>query len=130
MSNFNLKESIPGNPCPESMQLTSNGVKGNFTCYTGIQGDYWISITPSINVTGYGLTEEEARACLKENFDFFSQSLFQLNPKQRVLELKKLGWIVDRFFKKRFSKSYVVDNGVLQGFDHPEQVKKSDLEVA
>jgi hypothetical protein len=44
-------------------------------------------------------------------------------------ELKKLGWTKHKYFKKQYSSSFVDENGVLQNFDFPEQVKKTILEA-
>jgi hypothetical protein len=99
-------------------------------CFTGEQGEFWVSIIPSLNVSGYGNNEEEAIEDLRFNFNVMCHDLFAINEIQRKAELNKLGWNINKFFKKRYSKAFVDENGILQNFDHPELVKKSILETA
>lgn len=129
MSQFNLKEFSKKRFQQEKLTLGPHTLKASLNCYTGVQGEFWVSIVPSLNVSGYGTNEEEARESLKENMDVFCEDLFNLKPDRRMIELNKLGWHSGTFFKKRLSSSFVDENGVLQGFDHPEQVKKNILET-
>ena len=129
MSEFTVIEKVEGKKYFESIVLKPNSLTGFFSCYSGLQGDYWVSIIPSMNVTGYGETMEESRESLRENLEILCDDLFELTKEQRILELKKMGWEKHKFFNKRFSKSYVDENGVLQDFDHPEQVRKSYVQA-
>ncbi len=114
----------------EKLTVTPNGIKGLFKAFTGESGEYWVSILPSLNVSGYGKTEEEALENLKENSDLFWQDIYSLGEIGRNAELKKLGWTVNRIFKKKFSKAFIDEKGVLQNFDHPEKVKQNLLQSA
>ena len=133
MSHINIKVSSDKqnyNTFEEKIRLAHNGLTGNLKCYTGEQGEFWVSIIPSLNVSGYGQTEEDSIEDLKVNVTTLCDDLFQIDDVQRKIELSKLGWAVNKFFRKRFSKAYVDENGLLQNFDHPEKVKKSILEAA
>ena len=55
--------------------------------------------------------------------------LFSLKPEQRITELKKMGWHNDTLFRKQFSSAFVDENGVLQNFDFPTEVKKTSTEL-
>ena len=114
----------------EKITLGPNGLKGIFKCYSGKSGDYWVSVIPSLNTSGYGSTEEESREDLKYNMDIFCEDLFNLDKVSRNRELQNLGWRKDKYFGKRYSSAYVDENGVLQNFDSPEEVKQSLLETA
>ncbi|WP_405199067.1 hypothetical protein [Christiangramia sp. LLG6405-1] len=114
----------------ERITVKANGLKGNFICLSGKSGDFWVSVIPSLNTSGYGSTEEESKEDLKYNLDLFCEDLFALDRVSMNRELSKLGWSRDKFFKKRYSSSYVDENGVLQNFDSPKDVKKSVLETA
>lgn len=58
------------------------------------------------------------------------EDIFQLSPKKKEAVLKNMVWEKNKFFKKRFSTAFVDENGVLQNFDSPKQVKKAILEPA
>ncbi|MBB3125245.1 hypothetical protein FHS04_002789 [Mesoflavibacter sabulilitoris] len=112
----------------EYLKLSRTGLKGKFLNFTGKSGDHWISIIPSLNVSGYGDTEQDSIKDLEYNLKILCEDLFSLNETQRDLELKKMGWERNKIFKKQYSSAYVDENGVLQNFDSPSQVKKSILE--
>lgn len=113
----------------EKIKLSSHVITGNLKCYTGEQGEFWVSIIPSLNVSGYAKTEKESLDDLKMNVLVFCEDLFNINESQRKAELRNLGWTISKLFKKQFSKSYIDENGVLQNFDFPERVKKSIFEA-
>lgn len=115
---------------PEFLKLVPKGVKGKFLVFTGKSGEHWVSIIPSLNVSGYGETEEDAIKDSQYNLRVLFEDLYELTAVQRNSELKKLGWSQHKIFKKQYSSAYVDENGVLQNFDSPSQVKKSLLEPA
>ncbi|WP_456867902.1 hypothetical protein [Galbibacter sp. BG1] len=112
------------------LKLTHDGLKGKLLNFTGKSGEYWVSIIPSLNVSGYGDTEKEAIKDLEYNLKVLCDDLFKLSQGQRDAELKNLGWSRNKFFKQQYSSAYVDDKGVLQNFDSPKQVKKTILEPA
>ena len=113
----------------EKLTLKPHGIKGHFNLFTGKSGEYWVSIVPALNTSGYGKTEEEAQSDLKYNLNLFCKDLFSLKPEQRIAELKKMGWHNDKLFRKQFSSAFVDENGVLQHFDFPTEVKKTSTEL-
>jgi predicted RNase H-like HicB family nuclease len=114
----------------ESLKMSSDVVEGFLKTFTGQQGEFYVSIVPALNVSGYGKDEAEALESLEENLNTFFDDLFELSEVDRHKEVMKLGWVRDRFFKKRFSSSFIDENGVLQNFDFPEKVTKSILQAA
>ncbi|MBO9612898.1 MAG: hypothetical protein J7619_09400 [Dyadobacter sp.] len=115
---------------PENLRVSKDGLAGRLKVFTGQQGDFVVSIVPSLNVSGYGHTEAEAMESLRETLGTFFIDLFELPEVQRHRELNKLGWEAEPMFKKKFSKAFIDQNGVLQDFDNPEQVKTSILTAA
>jgi hypothetical protein len=114
----------------ENLKVSPTGLVGKLNVLSGEQGEFWLCIIPSLNVSGYGKNEEEATESLKENIHTFCEDLFSISQVQRNLELKKLGWEPNKFFRKKYSKAYVDENGVLQNFNNPAQVKRKVLEAA
>lgn len=114
----------------EHLKLTSNRLKGELLNFTGKSGDHWISIIPSLNVSGYGDSESEALEDLKYNLKVLCEDLFELTQDQRDTELKKMGWSRNKFFGKKYASVYVDENGVLQNFDSPKEVKKTIMKPA
>jgi hypothetical protein len=58
------------------------------------------------------------------------EAWFSVSPLERHLELRKLGWTNSAFFKRKYSKAFVDENGVLQNFSHPEKVQRAVLVAA
>jgi predicted RNase H-like HicB family nuclease len=127
---FNIGADGSGVGLEEKLTLKPDELAGCFKSYTGESGDFWVSIIPSLNVSGYGETAEEAQQDLKDNLNIMLEALFEVSELERHLELKKLGWVNNRMFKKKYSKAYVDENGVLQNFSHPDRVRKEVLVAA
>ena len=87
-------------PKPETLRLTKNGIKGWLRNFTGMQGEHFVSIIPSLNVSGYGFTESEAIESLKDNLHTFFSDLFALTEVQRRKEISTMGWEVNTIFNK------------------------------
>ena len=130
MSNFSFSQNTNSLFKVENIKLSPTELVGKLNTLTGEQGEYWVSIVPSLNVSGYGKTEDEANESLKENLHLFCEDLFALPKYQRTAELRKLGWAPNKIFKKKYSKAYVDENGVLQNFNNPDLVKRRILEAA
>lgn len=98
----------------ENINISQGSIRIRVNTITGKDGDFWVCISPSINVSGYGDTADEAQESFKENVELFHEDLFKLKLDDRMLELKKLGWFQKKFFKKQFSKAFVDENGILK----------------
>lgn len=62
------------------------------------------------------------------NLKVFLHDLFQLSHTLQDAQLSKLGWTKENFFNKRYAASFVDDSGVLQNFDHPDEVEKKVID--
>lgn len=106
--------------------------KGSFTVHTFKDSGHTIAYLPSLNLSAYGDSDEQAlERLLKEVLDDFLDGLMQLTPERAKLELEKLGWSRSTLFKKQFkSNSFVDRDGVLKNFDLPEETKIDTRVVA
>ena len=84
----------------EYLKLDSDGLKGKLLNFTGKSGAHWISIIPSLNVSGYGDSEADAINDLKYNLNVFCEDLFKLSQGKRDVVLKNMGWSKNKIFKK------------------------------
>lgn len=95
---------------------------------SGKDGDFFVTISPTLLVSGYGENENEAIKSFEHNLELFCKDLLGLSKEDRDLYLFKLGFAKEKFKTKNFSKLYVDENGVLQGLE-PSTVKTSVLEA-
>lgn len=114
----------------EKLNVTSNRLNATLNVYSGKSGEYWVSIVPSLNVSGYGDDYKSSLEDLEFNMQVLFEDLFKLSKDKRIEELVNLGWEKHSYFNKRFSKSFVDENGVLQNFDEPKEVIRSAFEMA
>lgn len=94
--------------------------------------EHFIAYIPSLNLTGYGPSEEEAVQMLFEHVmpDLFD-NLLSLPEYEISAELGKYGWKRGLFHRKQFkTKSYIDIDGVLKNFDLPVETKISREFVA
>jgi predicted RNase H-like HicB family nuclease len=107
-------------PSNEEIYVSKNKLSIKLFSITGKDGDFWVSICPSLNVSGYGSSKEEAEASLDHNMNVFAEDFSSLPIKSMILELKKMGWEQAKFRKKRLSKVFVDEDGNLQNLEHAE----------
>ena len=111
----------------EQLKVSKHGVKARINVLSGKEGEFYVSISPSLNVSGYGSTKKEAHESFKHNLDLFAESLLKLKLSQLKAELKKLGWEPKKYARKQYSKAFVDADGVLQNL---EGAKVTPLETA
>lgn len=71
----------------------------------------------SLDLSGYGDTEEKASEMLKFSINDYFQSFGLLSSKQIDAELAKIGWKQHKLWRKQYSKAYVDINGDLKNFN-------------
>jgi predicted RNase H-like HicB family nuclease len=128
MLNVKTGSVLPGQDVREYIRIKGKIATFKFVIARGKEGNYFVVVAPSVLVSGYAITEEEARQAFDENIETFFSDLMQLNSEQRKFELKKLGFQQEKFHTKNFSKVYVDKNGVLQGIE-PDTLEISTLEM-
>lgn len=90
------------------------GIQGNIGAFKFIDNDtkQYVIYIPSLEISGYGETEDKAREMLKFSLDDFYQYLVSLPSGQINEELVKLGW-EKSVLHKDYSKSYIDSKGKL-----------------
>ena len=120
--------SINFNDIIETIRIKDSSISIKAIVASGKEGEHFIVVSPAILVSGYGNSAKEAEESFQENINLFCQDLIQLTHEQREIELTKLGFTKVKYHNKNYSKSYVDENGVLQGFE-PGTLKTSMLEA-
>ena len=111
----------------DTIRIKGSSITVEATVISGKDGDHFVSIVPSLMISGYGATEQEATDSLDENMETFCEDFIKLNPEQRKSELIKLGFSQVPYHSKNFSKLYVDENGLLQGLENVT-IKKNKSE--
>ncbi len=119
---FNFKE------IKESIRIKDKEIKLKVLTFSGKDGDFYVVVSPALLVSGYGTTEKEAEESFKANLETFCRDLMVLDSEQRDLELKKLGFLKEKYHTKNFSKAYIDENGVLHGLEK-SSIRTSMLEA-
>lgn len=101
----------------DTIRLKNNRVTFSLNVYNGKQGDYYIYYCPSLNISGYGETEEEAEEFIKVEIEVFCEDLLTMQTKEKEVFLFSLGFKKEAFASKNFSKAFVDANGKLQDFE-------------
>ena len=101
----------------ETIRVNRSKLNIRILRFTGKEGKHFVCISPSVFVSGYGKTKNEAWESFDTNMQLFCEDLMQLSTNEREKELRKLGFKKERLKHKNFSKAYVDENGVLQNFE-------------
>jgi len=101
----------------ESIRIKNNSLYIGVVVLFGKQGNHFIAFAPSINVSGYGATMEEAKESFDYNIRVFASDLQVLSNAQKERELRKLGFSKEEYKAKNFSKPFSSDRDFLQDFN-------------
>jgi hypothetical protein len=101
----------------EIVRFNKNSIHIKVMAFTGKEGDFYVTISPTLNVSGYGKTKDESKDSFHENMKLFCSDIRALPKKQIEVELRKLGFKQERLQHKNYSKLYVDENGALQNFE-------------
>ncbi len=99
------------------IRINKSSIHVNVVVATGKEGDFFVSISPSLNVSGYGKTKRESMESFSENMEVFCSDLMALPRKRIEIELRNMGFRKEKMQHKNFSKVYVDEYGVLQNFE-------------
>ena len=111
----------------ETVRIKRSKLSIKILSATGKEGDHFVTVSPALLVSGYGSSEVEAKESFGENLRLFCEDFMKLDSQQRELELLKMGFSKVKFHNKDFSRSYIDENGMLQGFE-PGSLKAAMLE--
>jgi hypothetical protein len=117
----------------DELHIGKNGIKLVLFVYHFIDKDtkQYVAYSPTLDISGYGSTEERAQEMMKFSIKDFAIYLNNLSTRDREKELFSLGWKKDKFKNKDFSKVYVDSNGDLKDFNAEEgSIKKHELLLA
>lgn len=104
----------------EEIKMSKDSFLVKINIITGQEGEFWVSISPSLNVSGYGKTKQEAQESFHHHMQSFWEELKPLKMQTRHMMLKNLGWKNKLYAKKQYSKAFIDENGVLQGLKSAE----------
>jgi len=79
-----------------------------------------VSYIPSFEISGYGETPEKAQEMLKAALHDLFEYLTDLKQEKLNAELKRYGWMKNKYFNKQYSNSFVDENGALRNFNVKE----------
>ncbi len=109
-------------------------VTGRLTTHYFIDNGHHICYIPSLGVTSYGESEQEAlERMMHDIVDDLFTNLVELSPDKADIELQRMGWQKNKWFGKRFlAKSFIDKDGVLKNFNLPAgtEVKTQVLTAA
>jgi predicted RNase H-like HicB family nuclease len=95
-------------------------IEMNLRAYQIKDHDYFIQYIPSLNLSGYGDTEDEALEMLKVVVEDYCENLSCLKPELQAAELSKYGFKQERWKSKQYTSNAHIDKlGVLQNFELP-----------
>jgi len=117
------------------LKIDWNNKSGNakLTAVNFKDGEYHIIYIPSLNLSSYGETEEEAYLIMKDIvIKDFLENLLEASEHDAKEELRKLGWNQNNLLKKQFtSKAYINKEGILKAFEleADTQIEEATLEL-
>lgn len=111
------------------VRIKGNNLHLSLSVFNGRQGEYFLCYCPTLNISGYGKTEDEAEEFIKIEMGLFCEDVLAMTSEERENYLLSLGFKKERFRTKNFSKVYVDENGRLQDFDKGT-VERKILQVA
>lgn len=76
----------------EQLRITKNSLSVRLNMISGKDGDFWVCISPSLNVSGYGKNIDEAKSSFNENIDTFCEDVNALSTIEKRVVLKKMGF--------------------------------------
>lgn len=112
----------------EHIRIQARSVTLNILTASGKEGDRYIVVAPSVSVSGYGDTPEEAEESFRHNIDVFCNDLAKEDLEERSKYLISLGFRAEKFQTGNYSKVYVDKDGVLRGFE-PSSIVPRELEA-
>lgn len=112
----------------ESLRISNTKMKLTIKVFDGMDGEFRILFSPSLNISGYGKDMKEAEESFVASIEAFAHDLKDLSPKTRDIILANLGWHKEKFKQKNYAHAFIDKEGVLQnlGLDL-EEINESEM---
>lgn len=104
-------------------------IDGNFAVHSFVSDGYEFVYVPSLNLSGYGKTQEDARQMLNFCLKDFIKTLTDAGEAKAIDEIKSLGWKKHKFFNK-YNPPFVDKDGILREFNLSEETKIETSSIA
>lgn len=115
---FELQPTEAKDPTKDSIKIdfTKKSVimRISFLRFTDNDTKQKVVYSPSLDLSGYGESQEKAFEMVKSSINSFLEWLMHLSKDQIQIELSKLGWKKNKFRSKEFSHVVVDGYGELQ----------------
>jgi len=99
----------------ETLRISANRIRIEMVIVSGQDGEFFVKYNPSLNISGYGNTPEDAEKSFQEAIRLFIDDIRSLGKSDLELYLNSIGWSKQKLRNKNFSHLYVDENGDLQG---------------
>lgn len=113
----------------EILRIKNGRIRIKVLVSSGMDGDYHVFISPTLLVSGYGDTEEEAKESFKHNMDLFIKDIMSIDKHKRNIYLSSLGFQQEKYRRKNFTNIYADKNNVLEALE-PSTRTSAVLEAA
>ncbi len=100
----------------ESIRISKNEIKIKVMISMGKDGDFYVVVSPTLAVSGYGNTEQEAEESFNLNIELFCTDILELSNEKRELYLINLGFRKEHLKTKNYSTIYGEGNVMLNDF--------------
>lgn len=110
----------------EHIRITKGKVSIHVVVVAGKDGEHFVNYSPSLNISSYGDSPEDAKKAFEECMAIFAEDLLDLSVKERDSLIKSMGWSKEVRRNKNFSKCYVDEAGILRGLEitDPQIIQK------
>lgn len=114
-----------------NINIKKQTLKGNFSAIAFKEGETQIVYIPSLQLSSYGDTLDEAREMMEKVLHDFSKNLVTL-PEAKVNSiLTNLGWKKDSIFKKRMTNlSETTFDDIIKEFNLPKDTPVQEIPIA
>lgn len=94
--------------------------------------DFFVTIIPSLGISGYGKSEEDSTKMMIEGLDEFFEFLVNSDKTDIKGELSKSGWFADKYQSKLYKIRAMTKTKFLSEFDLLERniLKEQNLQLA
>lgn len=121
-------------PIEENLSVSRSKrlVRAHLRIWTVKDGDFVVSLIPSLSLSGYGKDKGSSMVMLNNAIHDYCANLVNLKQDKIEAELARYGWSrLNKFLKKRYVGPFIDKEGVLREFSLPEntEVDEEILEV-